>query len=266
MKQWYSLTDPNCPTEGSDAGDATEWMREQARNQIRAYRRAARLEFDVAKHWYPMNKNKAEVHARAALQLGAQTYWLAELTELAEREHRTLHAMGRWTSSRFPCLLTFKNGQYLNSCPVYVADLRMGLSPGFTAKKTCAICHGDLSECIHRRGRLYWVRGGASNDNWCSVCASKGCKHRPDRLYLTSVIGVIEQIDELHEISLVDVPAQPLARLTERPINGERLAKHFGPSFVPGITVNCGRCQGRYPGLPAELPEVLAEESDTPHD
>lgn len=259
MKQWYSLTDPICPTEGSDAGDATEWMRQRTRDQVRAHRRAARLEFDAAKRWHPMNRTKAELHARAALQLGAQTYWLAELTELAEREHRTLHAMGRWTASHFPCPLTFKNGQYFNSCPVYVADLRMGLSPGFTAKKTCAICRGDLSECVHRRGRLYWVRGGAGDDSWCSVCAGEDCKHRPDRLYLTSVIGVIEHIDELHEISYVDVPAQPLARLTERPIDTERLAKHLGPSFIPGVTVNCGRCQGPYPGLPAERANAATE-------
>lgn len=44
-------------------------MRQHTRDRIRAHRRAARLEFDAAKRWLPMNKSKAQQHARSATDL-----------------------------------------------------------------------------------------------------------------------------------------------------------------------------------------------------
>jgi hypothetical protein len=263
MPDWFSLTNPACPLEDSDAGDATEWMNKQTVRRIQGARRAARREFDAAKRWLPMNRTRSEEHARRALRLGAEAYWLAELTELAEREHRTLHAMGRWTVANFDCWLDYESGSYSTSCPVAIADLRMGFSPGFAARKMCSICDGDLSECPHVRGRLYWVRGSKHPGGRCRVCAAETCKHRDDRLYKTCVIGIIKEVDVLREVSVVDVPAQPLARLTKRPVSLKAIADSFGPGFVQGIEVGCTSCSLPYPGLPADrataLEEVLAE-------
>ncbi len=251
MADWYAISNPGCPADGSDAGDATEWMKERGLRRIQAARRSARREFDDAKRWLPMNRSKSEEHARRALRLGAEAYWFAELTDLAEREHRTLHAMGRWTVTNFDCWLTFEDGQYSNSCPVAIADVRLGFSPGFVARKMCSICDGDLSECPHARGRLYWVRGTKHTDGRCRVCASENCKHRKDRVYRTCVIGIIKEVDVLHEVSLVDVPAQPLARLDKKPVDIRDIAAAFGPGFAPGIDVGCTSCSLPYPGLPA---------------
>ena len=134
MADWYTISNPGCPSDGSDAGDATEWMKQRSLRRVQAARRSARREFDEAKRWLHMNRAKSEEHARLALRLGAEAYWFAELTELAEREHRTLHAMGRWTVSNFDCWLTFEDGQYTNSCPVSIADVRLGFSPGFVGR------------------------------------------------------------------------------------------------------------------------------------
>lgn len=211
----------------------------------------ARREFDLAKRWLPINRSKSERHARRALKLGAEAYWYAELTEYAEREHRTLHAMGRWTVANFDCWLTCENGQYSNPCPVSIADVRIGLSPGFVSRKMCSICDSDLSECPHRRDRLYWVRGTKHSDGRCRVCTHDDCKHRDDRVYRAAVIGIVKEVDELHEMSLVDVPAQPLARLTSRPVDTADLAAALGADFTPGVEVECTRCRLPYPGLPA---------------
>lgn len=259
MPDWFSLTNPACPPEDSDAGDASEWMNKQTVRRIQRARRAARREFDAAKRWLHMNRTRSEEHARRALRLGAEAYWLAELTELAEREHRTLHAMGRWTVANFDCWLDYENGSYSTSCPVAIADVRMGFSPGFAARKMCSICDGDLSECPHVRGRLYWVRGSKHPGGRCRVCAAETCKHRDDRLYKTCVIGIIKEVDVLREVSVVDVPAQPLARLTKRPVSLKAIADSFGPGFAPGIEVGCTSCNLPYPGLPADRATALEE-------
>ena len=252
MNDWYAITNPRCPDDDSDAGDATEWMTERTERRVKAARRVARREFDAAKHWLHMNRSKSEDHARRALRLGAEAYWYAEPTELAEREHRTLHAMGRWTLANFNCWLTFEDGHYSNSCPVSIAEVRLGFSPGFAARKMCSICDSDLSECPHIRGRLYWVRGTKHKNGRCRVCASESCKHRDDRLYRTCVIGVIKEVDVLREVSIVDVPAQPLARLVKRPVELADIAAAFGPGFAPGIDVGCTSCSLPYRGLPVE--------------
>ncbi|MEU5859263.1 hypothetical protein ABZ799_28455 [Nocardiopsis dassonvillei] len=258
MPEWFSLTNAARPLEDSDAGDATEWVKKKSIHRIQSARRAARREFDAAKHWLHMNRTKSEVNARRALRLGAEAYWFAELTELAEREHRTLHAMGRWTAANFDCWLDYENGSYSTSCPVAIADVRMGFSPGFAARRMCSICDGDLSECPHLRGRLYWVRGSKHSGGYCRVCASKSCNHRDHRLYKTCVIGIIKEVDVLREVSVVDVPAQPLARLTKRAVSLKAIADAFGPGFVPGVKVGCTSCSFPYPGLPIDRATNLA--------
>jgi len=91
------------------------------------------------------------------------------------------------------------------------------------------------------------------------VCAAETCKHRDDRLYKTCVIGIIKEVDVLREVSVVDVPAQPLARLTKRPVSLKAIADSFGPGFAPGIEVGCTSCNLPYPGLPADRATALEE-------
>jgi len=256
MPDWFATTNAACPPEDSDAGDATGWMNERTARRVQAARRDARREFESAKRWLPMNRAKSEEHARRALRLGAEAYWFAELTQFAEREHRALHAMGRWTVANFDCWLDFEEGVYSTSCPVAIADVRMGLSPGFAARRICSICDDDLSECPHVRGRLYWVRGNKHPGGRCRVCAADSCKHRDDRLYKTCVIAIVKEVDVLREVSLVDVPAQPLARLTRLSASLEEIADAIGRGFVPGVAVGCTRCRLPYPGLPGDLAEA----------
>src|SRR5699024_10498640 len=85
------------------------------------------------------------------------------------------------------------------------------------------------------------------------------CQHRNDRLYKTYVIGIIKEVDVLREVSVVDVPAQPFARLTKRPVSLTAIADSFGPGFVPGIEVGCTSCSLPYPGLPADRATALEE-------
>ena len=263
MPDWYGTSDPACPPEDGDAGDSAEWTRERHRRRIQAQRRRAKLELEQARRRLPSDPVKSEAHARQALQLGAQSYWLAELTDLAEREHRTLHQMGRWTRQTYGCALTLEDGNYSDRCPVSIADVRIGFSPGFVVRKKCSICDADLADCPHRRGRLYWVRGTKHADGHCRVCYRNDCTHRDDRVYRTTLIAIVHHIEKVHEVSLVDVPANPFARMTERPVSNADLAKTLGSRFVPGVEVSCDRCLSPYPGLP-RASQPLGEPT-TPH-
>ncbi len=149
-----------------------------------------------------------------ALRAAAETYWYAEGTDRAELEHRFLHELGYWTRKNFGCQLNYEDGQYSTACPVKLADKRIGVSPGLLTKAICSICGEDISECKHRQDRLYWVSGGPTSHGPCRVCLEKQCDHSPDEFYQAEVVRMLKIVRML-EISFVDVPADPLARLTK---------------------------------------------------
>lgn len=252
-RDWYKCSDSECPEVGSDAGDATAFLAEQKNRHVRASRAAARRMLADAQRRQGHARNLAEGLARRALRQAAEAYWLAEGTELALAAHRELHRMGRWVRQTFGCELDFRDGTYSTSCPVKLADMRLGFSPGFSAQRHCSICGDDLAECPHLRHRLYWVKGGPGATGLCAVCLRDSCTHSVNRLYRVAVVSVISEIDELREVSMVDVPANPLARPISLPIDATRLAERFGAAFRAGMPVNCDHCLGPYEGPPDDL-------------
>lgn len=250
----YKIGAPDCPVELSDAGSAELFHINEQAKRIGFYRTAARRAFRSAQQKVSHARMQSEKYAREALDMGAKAYWLAEHTDLAEEEYRRLYKMGSWVRRIFGCKLTFADGRYVQRCPVAIASKRLGFSPGFTAVRWCSICDEDLSECPHMRDRLYWVRGGSRGSQRCPVCIEDGnCNHSPDRLYRASVVSIIKEVDELREVSIVNNPAQPFARLIEIPIDLEGLRQHLGSEFLVGMPVSCDRCLSPYPGLPPEV-------------
>ncbi|MEU3768487.1 HK97 family phage prohead protease [Amycolatopsis keratiniphila] len=143
-----------------------------------------------------------------------------------DRAHEMLDALGRTLREKFPklCALSYSDGQYSRTCPVDLAHIRAGLSPGFIIKSAeCSICHADPSECPHIRGETY-------DGETC--------------------LRIIKDV-ELLEISLVDIPAQPDARIQSISVSREALKFSTEDSSVSPV-VTCNRClkgcQGlRYP-------------------
>lgn len=260
----YQIGTPDCPPELSDAGSAESFFIDESIKRISKYRAAARRAFNNAQRTYRHARAQAEKSAREALDMGAKTYWLAEHTDLAEKEHRRLHKMGSWVCRTFECELTFAEGKYAQRCPVAIASKRLGFSPGFTAVRWCSICDHDLSECPHMRDRLYWVRGGLQGSRNCPVCMEDdgSCNHSPDRLYRAPVVSIIKEFDEVREVSIVTNPAQPFARLIEIPVDTNKLRKHLGSGFAVGMPVNCNDCLRPYPGLPPHL-ELGSDKPDS---
>jgi hypothetical protein len=195
---------------------------------------------------------EAEGRAREALRAAAETYWFAEETELAAAEHEYLHEIGRWTRENIGCQLNCEGSNYSTSCPVLLADKRFGLSVGIVARVVCSICGENLSECSHRRSRLYWVKGGPTAFGPCRVCGKAKCEHKSEELYKALVVGIMKD-SVLEEASFVDVPADPLARQTKLDISHDRLRELLGAAFTPGVPVNCDHCLDPYHGLPQSL-------------
>jgi hypothetical protein len=53
---------------------------------------------------------------------------------------------------------------------------------------------------------------------------------------------MIKEVMVLEEVSLVDQPVQPEARLTSIPISITKLRKALGPDFEEGNPIACNKC------------------------
>lgn len=173
---------------------------------------------------FPGNEEDAETRVRDSLGILASAMnWLEDTPEF-EGAHRELDRAGAVARENFPagCRLTYENGQYTQQCPAWLAHLRIGMSPGFVVKRSeCSVCGKDPEDCEHITGRKY-------DGQFC---------HR-----------VITEADLL-EISMVDRPKNPDARLTSWGIGTDELRTRLGPSWSPGMGVTCDRCLGPCDGV-----------------
>ena len=250
---------PDAPVEGSDAGDDADLRRDRLLKVVGGYRAEANRHFASAKRLIGQNRRGAEREARLAIDRVTRAFWWAEDTELEDRQHELMHTIGRWVRENVGCNLEFDEGRYARTCPIDIAHKRIGLSIGFTARRLCSICGDDLSECPHRRGHSYWVRGGTTAARRCPVCIEDDrretdpCTHRNDRLYRVSVAACVTRMRG-REVSWVRRPANPEARLSAIPVRTETLIERFGPAFEVGQPVRCDKCLGSCWGF-VEFPD-----------
>jgi hypothetical protein len=165
---------------------------------------------------------EAEGKARAALAtLRSAMNWLED-TDAFEEAHRALDEAGSFTRHTFGCSLHQDRERYEQRCPVALGHTRIGLSIGFIVRRVeCSICSQDPVSCEHVTGRTY-------DGQLC-------------QRILTEV--------EPFEISLVDRPAQPDARILAVSVPVAELREALGPQFQPGMAVSCDRCLGPCSGL-----------------
>ena len=208
--------------------------------------------FEAARDALASSREEAERLARDALTEAAHAYWFAEGTADAGAEHEYLHRIGRWTCKTFGCELVWGGMNYRTYCPVKLADKRFGFSVHFVARRLCSVCDQDVSECSHRRRRLYWVRGEKAPSGICRVCGNEdGCKHEPAKLYRAGVFRIVKNA-RLVDGSIVDVPADPLARPVWLEVETDALSRAVRTAF-PDVPARCNHCLQPYHGLPESL-------------
>lgn len=236
------------PNDGGYASEA--WYMQRRLERVNDIRRNAKRLYGKSVLLKQIGDKEAELAARKLLGVAASAFWNAEDTDLEVLAHEELDQYGKWVRSNFVCHLSFEGGTYYQTCPVAIAHKRMGLSIGFTARVAiCSICGEDMSECIHRADRLYEVPGGAGPSGYCSVCGGSECQeHSPDEMFLVAPIRIVTEAD-LHEVSVVRKPAQPDARITKVPVDGNNLRSVLSPSFEVGDPVTCDRCLNACRGI-----------------
>jgi hypothetical protein len=158
---------------------------------------------------------------RALVTLRSAMDWLED-TDQFEAGHHVLDRAGAFMRRTFGCLLHQDGDGYQQRCPVALAHNRMGLSPAYIVRKAeCSICGKDLALCDHVTGRVY---DGQRCFRW------------------------LREV-ELLEVSFVDRPAQPDARIHAISIGTGELREMLGPEFRPGMPVSCDRCLNPCTGL-----------------
>ena len=234
---------------GTDADLREAYLREQiegprsaAKKLLESAQAALSSDSDISTSPQP------ESDSRAALALFAQSLNWAEDTDEEANAHQMMDDAGAWVRRTFGCQLARNGDEYKQTCPVALAHNRMGMSIGGTAKRLCSICGEDLSECDHMPGTAYLVPGGKAPFGWCRVCLKESCDHDPSVQYRVSVISYIREM-EVHEVSLVDKPAHPDARIFAMSVPVSELKEALGDEFSPGDEVSCDRCLLPCPGL-----------------
>lgn len=166
--------------------------------------------------------DRAEQVARGSLSAFRSAMDCLEDTERFAEAHQALDDAGVFVRRAFPCLLTWTGTHYEQRCPVALAHLRMGFSVGMIIRESeCSICGKDPRRCWHIKGRTY-------DGEMC--------------------VRIIRKAD-LIDVSLVDRPANPEARILSIEIPTSTLREQLGPDFASGVAVSCDRCLQACDGL-----------------
>jgi len=153
-----------------------------------------------------------EKRARAALDTAVDAFDHLEDTNLASDAHALAHTIAELVAGLFGCWAERENGRWFDVCRLSLMHLRVGMSAGFSGRRHCSICGCDLTLCDHMPGVAYPVVAGRKPDGRCTICDSDICHtHTPGVTYPAVPHAITRQAD-LHEISAVARPRDPLAR------------------------------------------------------
>lgn len=138
--------------------------------------------------------------------------------------HATLDEVGRHVRRDRPqlCVLTEDGDNFAQECPVALGHIRLGFSIGAEIEEShCSICERDLWECPHIPGQVY------------------------DGQPVTRIITKAR----LFEVSLVDRPDFPDARITSQSIVRAEVEDAFGGPLPANVRPVCDRCLTPCPGI-----------------
>lgn len=225
------------------------------------FKREARELFQEAVEVEAADSDRSHQRVREAIAVARRAMNWLEDSDLERAAHGDLHEYGAWALEHFSegCHLTLEGTTYYQDCPIPHAHKRMGMSVGFTAKRRCSVCGEDLSTCDHMPGEVCMVSGGEAVHGHCRVCLKADCvEHLPGRAYEVEVVSIITEM-EVDEVSLVDKPAIPDARIIRASVDRSDLIAQLGTDFQIGDQVNCHLCSLPCPGFTVFSPSSVSE-------
>jgi hypothetical protein len=181
-----------------------------------------------------------ESSARTSLARAVDAFNFLEDTELAEFAHEHAHKVAALVGGIFGCGIEYSKDTYWDICPISLMHRRCGMSVGFTTTRCCSLCGEDLDLCEHLLDARYEVKVHRSPEGMCNACGRLSCSHNDGDIVLAYPHPVMGDV-QLHEISLVTRPRDPLARITKIEFDRQLLARSLGgqPS---GHDIWCYRC------------------------
>lgn len=185
--------------------------------------------------------------SRKSLERAVDAFNFLEDTDLADLSHQHAHKVAAMVGGLFGCKIEYSDGTYWDTCRLSLMHHRWGMSAGFTAARKCSLCGEDIDLCNHILDEQYEVQVQRSSDGTCSVCGSLSCSHRDGEVVMTYPHPVLSDF-ELHEVSMVARPRDPLARVTKMEFNPAVLSHSLGVK-PNGRAVRCYRCTHPCGGL-----------------
>ncbi|MGC4956046.1 hypothetical protein ACLQ2P_22710 [Actinomadura citrea] len=207
----------------------------------------------------------AEENAREALKSAVNAYnWLDDLTFELPRNasiyfddgkktfdflledvicdaHDLVHRAGELVGGIFGCIIKNNKGEWKTSCQTSIVHSRFGFSPGMTVRHICSICGIDPGDCDHIFGDEY-LAAVAKFNGQCNVCNKSACNHIIGEMCSLKAFEIYTDIESVREISIVARPRDPLARMTARTIDDEKLMDLLGYLPSADALVLCHMC------------------------
>lgn len=138
--------------------------------------------------------------------------------------HNTLDEVGLLVRRARPrlCLLAESGNDFTQNCPIALGHIRLGFSVGLEIEEShCSICQGDPWTCPHVPGELYEGE---------------------------SMVRVITKA-KMFEVSVVNRPDFPDARLLSQPFARAEVEAAVGGLLPPAARPVCDRCLTSCPGI-----------------
>ncbi|MCW2881310.1 MAG: hypothetical protein JWQ95_5410 [Sphaerisporangium sp.] len=186
--------------------------------------------------------DRLEQRARAALNIAVNSFDHLEDTAYASEAHDYVHRLAELTAGLFGCVAERDGTTWFDVCRQSIMHVRMGMSVGFTAQRHCSVCDSDLSECEHQPGQVYEKTAELDTDDSCTICGDTECqRHSPGTTYPITAHAVVRKVEELHEISYLPRPRDPLARISKIEIPNYTLTE-LPNRNSPDAVLHCHRC------------------------
>jgi len=192
---------------------------------------------------YKNNMKEAESLLRKSLVKIREAFLWTEDKKYQDK----LYIIGRKLHDIFGCQLEFSNGQYNQTCPVFLSHSTMGFSIGGSSITICSICGENTLKCPHINMKTYNNVLAQDLTDVCNICGKKDCDHEIGNFYdNVEAFSIISDINFDH-VSLVKKPADPLCAIMSHEVPKSEILKELNENerdnFVFGETkINCDHC------------------------
>ncbi|MFJ8745851.1 hypothetical protein ACIRL2_41645 [Embleya sp. NPDC127516] len=184
--------------------------------------------------------HELEALARTSLARAVDAYNFLEDDELSELAHQHAHNVAALAGGLFGCSIEFSDDTYWDVCKLTLMHDRCGMSAGFTSTCICSLCAQDIDTCQHLLDVGYDITVRHDVDGLCNICGQLNCLHIEGEIASVFPQPVTSDL-QLHEVSLVSRPRDPLARFTKLELSKDVLLQELGEDLHDRV-ICCYRC------------------------